>query len=142
MTAVAIACNFPCSGPASACTLYRIARGLRCHRRLRLGQIIARLGACLQARNRSTSGGGHRSVALLLFAPLFATLYVWTSPSIEHWNILGLTFLVLVGSALAVWWLVAATEAAVGWAQYRLARTPDSQKGNEGDEAKLSIGIK
>jgi hypothetical protein len=61
------------------------------------------------------------SIALLFFAPLFATLYVWTSPPTEHWNILGLTFLVLVGSAVAVWWLVALTGAAVGWALYRLA---------------------
>lgn len=61
------------------------------------------------------------SLALLLFAPLFATLYVWTQPATEHWNILGLTFLVLVGGVLAVWWLAALTGAAVGWALYRLA---------------------
>ena len=61
------------------------------------------------------------SVALLLFAPLFSTLYALTSPPTEHWNILGLTLLMLIGSALAVWWLVAATGAAVGWALYRLA---------------------
>jgi hypothetical protein len=61
------------------------------------------------------------SVALLLFAPLFATLYVWTSPPTEHWSIFGLAVLVLIGSALAVWWLVAATGAAVGWALFRLA---------------------
>lgn len=60
------------------------------------------------------------SVGMLLFAPLFATLYVWTSPPAEHWNVLGLTFLVLAGSALAVWWLVALTGAAVGWTLYRL----------------------
>jgi hypothetical protein len=66
-------------------------------------------------------GAAIASVALLLFAPLFATLYVWTSPPTEHWSIPGLTFLVLVGSALAVWWLVAATGAAVGWALYRMA---------------------
>jgi hypothetical protein len=61
------------------------------------------------------------SVALLLFAPLFATVYVWTQPATEHWSILGLTYLVLVGSALAVWGRVALTGAAVGWALYRLA---------------------
>jgi hypothetical protein len=61
------------------------------------------------------------SVTLLLFAPLFATFYALTSPPTEHWNILGLTVLMLIGSALAVWWLVAATGAAVGWALYRLA---------------------
>jgi hypothetical protein len=65
-------------------------------------------------------GAAIASVALLFFAPLFATLYVWTEPTTEHWSILGLAFLVLAGSALAVWWLVALTGAAVGWALYRL----------------------
>lgn len=45
------------------------------------------------------------SLALLLFAPLFATFYVLTQPATEHWNIVSLTFLILFGSALAVWWL-------------------------------------
>jgi hypothetical protein len=61
------------------------------------------------------------SVALLRFAPLFVTLYAWTNPPAEHWSIPGLTFLVLAGSALGVWWRVAATGAVVGWALYRLA---------------------
>jgi hypothetical protein len=61
------------------------------------------------------------SLALLLFAPLFATFYVLTEPATEHWNILGLTILLLLGGALAVWWLVALTGAAVGWLLYRLA---------------------
>jgi hypothetical protein len=61
------------------------------------------------------------SVALLIFAPLFATVYVWTEPATEHWSILGLTYFVLIGSALAVWGRVALTGAAVGWALYRLA---------------------
>jgi len=68
------------------------------------------------------------SVALLLFAPLFAAVYVWTQPATEHWSILGLTYFVLVGSALAVWGRVALTGAAIGWVLYRLAsyagRTP------------------
>jgi hypothetical protein len=66
-------------------------------------------------------GAAIASVALVLFAPLFATLYAWTSPPAEHWSIPGLAFLVLVGSMLGAWWLVAATGAAVGWALYRLA---------------------
>ncbi len=57
-------------------------------------------------------GAAIASVALLLFAPLFATLYAWTALPSEHWNVLGLTSLVLVGSALAVSWLVAAISAA------------------------------
>ena len=61
------------------------------------------------------------TVALLFFAPLFATVYVWTEPTTEHWNLLGLTFLVLVGSAVAVWRLVALTGAGVGWVLFRLA---------------------
>ena len=32
------------------------------------------------------------SLALLLFAPLFATLYVLNQPATEHWDILGLAF--------------------------------------------------
>ena len=61
------------------------------------------------------------SVALLLFAPLFASFYILTSPPSEHWNLVGLTLMVLAGSAVAVWWLVAAVGAAVGWALFRLA---------------------
>jgi hypothetical protein len=66
-------------------------------------------------------GAGIGSLALLLFAPLFATAYVWTQPVTEHWNIFGLTLLVLIGSTIAVWWLVAAVGAVVGWVLYRLA---------------------
>jgi hypothetical protein len=61
------------------------------------------------------------SAALVLFAPMFATVYVWTSPPNEHWSIPGLALLVLLGSIVAVWWLVAAFGAAVGWALSRLA---------------------
>jgi hypothetical protein len=61
------------------------------------------------------------SVALVLFAPMFATVYVWTSPPTEHWSIPGLALLVLLGSIVAVWWLVAVIGAAVGWALSRLA---------------------
>ena len=66
-------------------------------------------------------GAAVGSLALLLFAPLFAVVYVWTEPPNEHWNILGLALMVLMGSAIAVWWLVAAISAAVGWALYRVA---------------------
>jgi hypothetical protein len=63
------------------------------------------------------------SLGLLLFAPLFAALYVWTEPATEHANILGLAVILLVGGAVAVWWQVALIGAAVGWALHRLAST-------------------
>jgi hypothetical protein len=72
-------------------------------------------------RSAALRGMAIASVALLLFAPLFATLYVWTQPATEHWDIVSLTFLILVGSAFVIWWLVALIGAAVGWALYRLA---------------------
>jgi hypothetical protein len=86
------------------------------------------------ARVRAPGGAALRgaaiaSVALLLFAPLFATLYAGTAPPSEHWSILGLTSLVLVGGALAVWRLVAAIGAAVGvalWLGRRRSTAPDS----------------
>jgi hypothetical protein len=65
-------------------------------------------------------GAAIASVALVLFAPLFATAYIWTSPPNEHWNLLGLTLLLLIGSAVAVWWLAAAIGAVMGcsaWAR-------------------------
>ena len=66
-------------------------------------------------------GAAIASLALLLFAPLFASLYVWTQASHEHWSILSLTLLMLMGSALVIWWLVALVGAAAGWAFSRLA---------------------
>ena len=73
------------------------------------------------ARSAAIRGAGIGTLALLLFAPLFSTLYVLTQPATEHWSILGLAFLVLVGGFLAVWWLVALTGAVVGWGLNRLA---------------------
>jgi hypothetical protein len=73
------------------------------------------------ARSAAVRGAGIGTLALVLFAPLFSTLYVLTQPATEHWSILGLAFLVLVGGFLAVWWLVALTGAAVGWGLNRLA---------------------
>jgi hypothetical protein len=66
-------------------------------------------------------GAAIASLALLLFAPLFASLYVWTQAPHEHWSILSLTLLMLIGSALVIWWLVALVGAAAGWALSRLA---------------------
>lgn len=61
------------------------------------------------------------SFALMLFAPLFATLYVWTQPAFEHWTVVSLTFFILIGSALIAWFKVALTGAAIGWVLYRIA---------------------
>ena len=59
-------------------------------------------------------------MALLLFAPLFAAVYVLTQPATEHWDIVSLTYLLLVGSAFVIWFRVALIGAAVGWMLYRL----------------------
>ena len=69
-------------------------------------------------RSAAFRGAVIASFALLLFAPLFATLYVWTQSVTEHWSMLSLTFLVFIGSALTAWFKVALTGAAVGWLLY------------------------
>jgi hypothetical protein len=95
------------------------------------------LGAPLLDKNRCTSvraalrGAAIGSVALLFFAPLFATIYAWTKPATEQSNILGLTAVLLIGGAFAVWWQVALIGAAVGWALYRLA-SYDLRRRNRG----------
>ena len=86
-----------------------------------LGKSLLDSARICRPRSATLRGGVISSLALLLFAPVFAALYVWTQPTTEHWSFLGFTFLVLVGSVLAVWWLVALTGAVVGWALYRLA---------------------
>ena len=86
-----------------------------------LGKPLLDSARVCRPRSAALRGTAIGSLALLLFAPLFATLYVLTQPATEHWDIVGLTFLVLVGSAVAIWWLVALIGAAVGWALYRLA---------------------
>ena len=68
--------------------------------------------------NAALRGAAIASLALLLFAPLFATLYVLTQAPHEHWNIASLTLLILIGSAFVIWWLVALIGAAAGWALY------------------------
>jgi hypothetical protein len=70
--------------------------------------------------NAALRGAAVASLALLLFAPLFSSLYVWTQPPHEHWNILSLTLFIFVGSAFVVWWLVVLIGAAAGWALARL----------------------
>jgi hypothetical protein len=73
------------------------------------------------------------SLGLALFAPLFSTLYVLTEPSTEHWNVFGLTILVLLGAMVAVWWLVALTGAVVAFLVHRLALSvTETEKGSGG----------
>jgi hypothetical protein len=85
------------------------------------------LGKPLLDKTRCTSlraalrGAAIGSVALLLFAPLFAIIYVWTEPASEHANVLGLAVVLLIGGAFAVWWQVALIGAAVRWGLHRLA---------------------
>jgi hypothetical protein len=86
-----------------------------------LGKSLLNSARVCRPRSAALWGMAIASLALLLFAPLFATLYVLTQPATEHWDIVSLTFLILVGSAIVIWWLVALTGAAVGWALYRLA---------------------
>ncbi len=71
-------------------------------------------------RSAALRGAVIGSLALLLFAPLFATVYVLTQPATEHWAIVSLTFLMLLGSVVVIWWLVALVGAAVGWVLYSL----------------------
>jgi hypothetical protein len=86
-----------------------------------LGKPLLDPARVCRARSAAIRGAGIGTLALLLFAPVFSTLYVLTQPATEHWSILPLTFLVLIFGSLAVWWLVAVTGAAVGWGLNRLA---------------------
>src|SRR3974390_2295552 len=52
--------------------------------------------------NAALRGAAIASLALLLFAPVFATLYVLTQEPYEHWSIVSLTLLILIGSAFSV----------------------------------------
>ena len=88
----------------------------------------ALLGRPLVAPSRSRSGwwAARRgaviaTVALMLFAPMFATVIKWTEPG---WtSVVGLSVLVLWFAFIAVWWVLAAVGAAVGWLLYRRAGT-------------------
>jgi len=64
-------------------------------------------------------GAAIATAALLLFAPLFAIVFKLTQPG--QTNVIGLTVFVLGFSALALWWVLAAVGAFVGWSLYRWA---------------------
>ena len=63
-------------------------------------------------------GAAIATLALIMFAPIFAVLFTLTAPGT---SIVGLTVAVLIFSALAVWWVVAAVGAVVGWLLHRVA---------------------
>jgi hypothetical protein len=87
------------------------------------------------AGSAAVRGAGIGTLALLLFAPLFSTLYVLTQPATEHWSVLPLALLVLVGSSIAVLWLVALAGAAVGWGLNRwLHKTLEDQARGPGSD--------
>ena len=50
----------------------------------------------LGPRSAAIRGAVIGTLALLLFAPLFASLYVLSQPATEHWSVLPLTLLVLI----------------------------------------------
>jgi len=88
----------------------------------------ALLGRPLVAPSRSRSGwwAARRgafvaTVALMLFAPMFATVIKWTEPG---WtSVVSLSVLVLWFAFIAVWWVLAAVGALVGWLLHRRAGT-------------------
>jgi hypothetical protein len=85
------------------------------------GKLLLDPARVSRSRSAALCGAFIASFALLLFAPLFATLYVWTQPAFEHWTVVSLAFFILIGSALIAWFKVALTGAAIGWALYRVA---------------------
>lgn len=85
-----------------------------------LGKWLLNSARVCRPRSAALRGAVIASLALLLFAPLFATVYVLTEPATEHWDIANLTFLLLVGSAFVTWFRVALIGAAVGWVLYHL----------------------
>jgi hypothetical protein len=62
------------------------------------------------------------TVALVIFAPLFATAMALAEPGPGRWNVVGLTALILEGSALAAWLPAAALGAGAGWLLFTLGR--------------------
>ena len=64
-------------------------------------------------------GAAIATVALMLFAPMFAAVIKMTEPG---WtSVVGLTMLVLWFAFLAAWWVLVAVGAVVGWLLYRWA---------------------
>jgi hypothetical protein len=62
-------------------------------------------------------GAGVATLALVIFAPMFSVLFASTSPG--QTGILGLALMVLIFSAVAIWWLAALVGGVVGWLLHR-----------------------
>ncbi len=89
-----------------------------------LAGALAGPSLCDPARTRSVwqavlRGAVVATLAVLIFAPVFAILFSWTEPG--RMSVLGLTVLVLKFSFIAVWWVVAAVGGGIGWMLYHLA---------------------
>jgi hypothetical protein len=70
-------------------------------------------------------GAAIATVALMLFAPMFATVIKWTEPG---WTgVASLSVLVLWFAFIAVWWMLATVGAVVGWLLCRWAGTVRSE---------------
>jgi hypothetical protein len=66
------------------------------------------------------------TVALMLFAPMFATVIKWTEPG---WtSVASLSVLVLWFAFIAVWWMLAVVGAVVGWLLCRWAGAVRSER--------------
>lgn len=85
----------------------------------------ALLGAPLCDPSRSNPAGAVgrgavvASISIVVFAPLFATLFAWTTPGRLD-SIAGTAVGILIFSAFAFWWMVALVGGVVGWALRRM----------------------
>jgi hypothetical protein len=104
--------NFPSSRVAAVCALSGTPAISAAVAGWTLGKPLLDPARVCTPRSAALRGAVIASFALLLFAPLFASLYIWTQAVTEHWSMLSLTFLVFIGSALAAWFKVALTGAA------------------------------
>ncbi len=96
-----------------------------------LGKPLSHPGPARGALAAGLRGAIIATVALLLFAPLFATLFTLSEPGGSS-SVLGLTSLLLAGSAFAAWLPAAALGAGVGWLLFTLSRgaeTPSAPPG-------------
>lgn len=87
-----------------------------------LGAPLLDPARCRSGAGAALRGAGTSLAALVIFAPLFALGIKWTEPG---WtSLLGLAWLTLAGSLIAVGWVVAAVGALVGWLVWRRMSRP------------------
>jgi hypothetical protein len=94
-----------------------------------LGHRIIGRTSVSSAGRAALLGAAVATLALVFFSVLFATALALTEPGNGSWNILGVTALLLEGSALAAWLPSAALGAGVGWALFRLRRERAQESG-------------